>query len=76
MDDISHCFLGGFNSGPSNRLGKRRTVFMTDDSILKKLYGDHDGVDERHRWVDLQLQAGPGGFETKLGMKIEPHLSK
>ena len=32
---------------------------MTDDSILKKLYGDHDGVDERHRWVmELQLQAG------------------
>ena len=36
--------------GGTMRLGRRRTVFMTDDSVLKKLYGDHDGVDERHRW--------------------------
>lgn len=35
--------------GGTMRLGRRRTVFMTDDSVLKKLYGDHDGVDERHR---------------------------
>jgi len=31
------------------RLGKRKTVFKTADSILRQLYGNADTVDERHR---------------------------
>lgn len=36
--------------GGTMRLGKRRTIFKKDcDSILKKLYGNVNFVDERHR---------------------------
>uniref|UniRef100_A0A8B9HE38 CTP synthase n=1 Tax=Astyanax mexicanus TaxID=7994 RepID=A0A8B9HE38_ASTMX len=35
--------------GGTMRLGKRRTIFKTNSSILRKLYGDVDHVDERHR---------------------------
>lgn len=36
--------------GGTMRLGKRRTVFTKkEDSILWKLYGKPDTVDERHR---------------------------
>uniref|UniRef100_F7FDX5 CTP synthase n=1 Tax=Ornithorhynchus anatinus TaxID=9258 RepID=F7FDX5_ORNAN len=35
--------------GGTMRLGKRRTLFKTEDSILRKLYGDVAGVEERHR---------------------------
>ena len=35
--------------GGTMRLGKRRTLFIKDTSILKKLYGNVDHVDERHR---------------------------
>ncbi|XP_044878312.1 CTP synthase 2 isoform X5 [Mauremys mutica] len=35
--------------GGTMRLGKRRTVFKTEDSVLRKLYGDEDFVEERHR---------------------------
>uniref|UniRef100_A0A4W4FWS6 CTP synthase n=1 Tax=Electrophorus electricus TaxID=8005 RepID=A0A4W4FWS6_ELEEL len=35
--------------GGTMRLGKRRTIFKTKSSILRKLYGDADHVDERHR---------------------------
>ncbi len=35
--------------GGTMRLGKRRTIFMTEDSVLRKLYGDGDSVEERHR---------------------------
>ncbi|CAF0710741.1 unnamed protein product [Brachionus calyciflorus] len=35
--------------GGTMRLGKRKTLFKTEDSILRKLYGNVDHVDERHR---------------------------
>uniref|UniRef100_A0A3P8WYX0 CTP synthase n=1 Tax=Cynoglossus semilaevis TaxID=244447 RepID=A0A3P8WYX0_CYNSE len=35
--------------GGTMRLGKRRTIFKNDNSVLKKLYGDVEYVDERHR---------------------------
>nr|XP_020863134.1 CTP synthase 2 isoform X2 [Phascolarctos cinereus] len=35
--------------GGTMRLGKRTTVFKTEDSILRKLYGDVGYVEERHR---------------------------
>ncbi|XP_041893285.1 CTP synthase 2 isoform X2 [Corvus kubaryi] len=35
--------------GGTMRLGKRRTVFKTENSVLKKLYGDEMFVEERHR---------------------------
>nr|CAB3234414.1 CTP synthase 1 [Phallusia mammillata] len=38
------------NMGGTMRLGKRRTVFKSDQSVLRKLYnGNRDFVDERHR---------------------------
>ncbi|XP_078513793.1 CTP synthase 2 isoform X1 [Lissotriton helveticus] len=33
----------------SVRLGKRRTVFKTEDSVLRKLYGNVPVIEERHR---------------------------
>uniref|UniRef100_A0A8C7CJA2 CTP synthase n=2 Tax=Oncorhynchus TaxID=8016 RepID=A0A8C7CJA2_ONCKI len=35
--------------GGTMRLGKRRTIFKSNTSILRKLYGDAEYVDERHR---------------------------
>ncbi|XP_030058169.1 CTP synthase 2 isoform X2 [Microcaecilia unicolor] len=35
--------------GGTMRLGKRRTVFKMEDSVLRKLYGDVPFVEERHR---------------------------
>uniref|UniRef100_A0A671T2B1 CTP synthase n=1 Tax=Sinocyclocheilus anshuiensis TaxID=1608454 RepID=A0A671T2B1_9TELE len=35
--------------GGTMRLGKRRTLFKSTSSILRKLYGDAEYVDERHR---------------------------
>lgn len=35
--------------GGTMRLGLRRTVFTTENSILKKLYGDVPYIEERHR---------------------------
>uniref|UniRef100_A0A673ZB32 CTP synthase n=1 Tax=Salmo trutta TaxID=8032 RepID=A0A673ZB32_SALTR len=35
--------------GGTMRLGKRRTIFKTTNSILRRLYGDVEYVDERHR---------------------------
>ncbi|KAK4336970.1 hypothetical protein RND71_043420 [Anisodus tanguticus] len=35
--------------GGTMRLGLRKTIFNTDDSILKKLYGSKDVIEERHR---------------------------
>lgn len=31
------------------RLGSRPTLFQVDDCVVKRLYGGHDSVDERHR---------------------------
>ena len=39
----------GGDLGGTMRLGKRKTVFKTADSILRQLYGNADTVDERHR---------------------------
>lgn len=45
---LEHC--GKENGmGGTMRLGKRTTVFLTENSILRKLYGDVDKIDERHR---------------------------
>uniref|UniRef100_A0AAY4BQP5 CTP synthase n=1 Tax=Denticeps clupeoides TaxID=299321 RepID=A0AAY4BQP5_9TELE len=35
--------------GGTMRLGKRRTIFKTKNSVLRRLYGDVDHVEERHR---------------------------
>uniref|UniRef100_A0A1A8EW37 CTP synthase n=1 Tax=Nothobranchius korthausae TaxID=1143690 RepID=A0A1A8EW37_9TELE len=35
--------------GGTMRLGKRRTIFKSSNSVLRRLYGDADYVDERHR---------------------------
>uniref|UniRef100_A0A665T3I8 CTP synthase n=1 Tax=Echeneis naucrates TaxID=173247 RepID=A0A665T3I8_ECHNA len=35
--------------GGTMRLGKRRTIFKTDDSVMKKLYGGFEYIEERHR---------------------------
>ena len=35
--------------GGTMRLGKRKTIFKSNDSVLRKLYGNVDHVDERHR---------------------------
>uniref|UniRef100_A0A670IFF9 CTP synthase n=1 Tax=Podarcis muralis TaxID=64176 RepID=A0A670IFF9_PODMU len=35
--------------GGTMRLGERKTIFNTKDSILRKLYGDEVFVEERHR---------------------------
>jgi len=35
--------------GGTMRLGVRKTLFNSQDSILRKLYGNVDHVDERHR---------------------------
>ncbi|XP_065436347.1 CTP synthase 2 isoform X1 [Chrysemys picta bellii] len=55
--------------GGTMRLGKRKTVFKTEDSVLRKLYGDEDFVEERHRHryeVNPELT---GCFEEK-GLKF------
>jgi CTP synthase len=35
--------------GGTMRLGKRQTMFNTQNSILRKLYGNVDYIEERHR---------------------------
>ncbi|XP_059194748.1 CTP synthase 1-like [Centropristis striata] len=35
--------------GGTMRLGKRRTIFKSSTSVIRKLYGNVDFVDERHR---------------------------
>ncbi|OQV26121.1 CTP synthase 2 [Hypsibius exemplaris] len=37
------------NLGGTMRLGKRATIFETEASTIKNLYGNHDRVEERHR---------------------------
>jgi len=44
MPEISKTHLGG-----TMRLGSRPTIFQVDDCVMRRLYGDHDSVDERHR---------------------------
>jgi len=35
--------------GGTMRLGKRQTIFKTQDSIMRQLYGNQDYIEERHR---------------------------
>ncbi|XP_074640520.1 CTP synthase 1-like [Tubulanus polymorphus] len=35
--------------GGTMRLGKRKTIFKSDDSVIRKLYGNPEFVEERHR---------------------------
>ncbi len=44
MPEISKTHLGG-----TMRLGSRPTIWQVDDCKIKRLYGDGDSVDERHR---------------------------
>ncbi|CAL1528949.1 unnamed protein product [Lymnaea stagnalis] len=37
------------NMGGTMRLGKRKTIFKTDTSVIRKLYGNPSSVEERHR---------------------------
>ncbi|KAL7981226.1 hypothetical protein Chor_005460, partial [Crotalus horridus] len=55
--------------GGTMRLGKRRTIFQTKNSVMRKLYGDGDYLEERHRHrfeVNPELK---NSFEEK-GMKF------
>uniref|UniRef100_A0A8C5BV55 CTP synthase n=1 Tax=Gadus morhua TaxID=8049 RepID=A0A8C5BV55_GADMO len=61
--------------GGTMRLGKRRTIFKTTNSVLRKLYGDVEYVDERHRH---RFEVNPeliGHFEEKglhfVGQDVE-----
>ncbi|KAK2716035.1 CTP synthase 1-like [Artemia franciscana] len=76
MPEHTGCDLGG-----TMRLGKRRTIFQTDNSILRQLYGNVAHVDERHRhryevnpeYVDRLENAGlmfVGKDETGKRMEI------
>ena len=51
------------------RLGRRTTHFVVEDSIVKKLYGNVDSVDERHRH---RYEVNPAFIEEleKAGMKF------
>ncbi len=44
MPEISKTHLGG-----TMRLGSRPTIWQVDDCKIKRLYGEGDSVDERHR---------------------------
>jgi len=44
MPDHTQGDLGG-----TMRLGKRKTMFQTQDSVLRQLYGNVDTIEERHR---------------------------
>ena len=52
--------------GGTMRLGKRRTVFTKkEDSILWKLYGKPDFVDERHRHrYEVSYQLGQSSIHS------------
>uniref|UniRef100_A0A8D0HNR3 CTP synthase n=1 Tax=Sphenodon punctatus TaxID=8508 RepID=A0A8D0HNR3_SPHPU len=58
--------------GGTMRLGKRRTIFKTEDSVLRKLYGDVAFVEERHRHrYEVNPELTPS-FEEK-GLKFVGH---
>jgi len=44
MPEVSLTYLGG-----TMRLGKRNTLFVKEDSVVKKLYGGQKTISERHR---------------------------
>uniref|UniRef100_A0A8C5LU91 CTP synthase n=1 Tax=Leptobrachium leishanense TaxID=445787 RepID=A0A8C5LU91_9ANUR len=58
--------------GGTMRLGKRKTLFSTDTSILKKLYNGLDFVEERHRHRYEVNPAFTREFEEK-GLRFTGH---
>uniref|UniRef100_A0A7N6FDC8 CTP synthase n=1 Tax=Anabas testudineus TaxID=64144 RepID=A0A7N6FDC8_ANATE len=61
--------------GGTMRLGKRRTIFKSNNSVLRKLYGDAEYVDERHRHrfevnPDLKSHFEEKGFRF-VGQDVE-----
>ncbi|XP_012140949.1 CTP synthase isoform X1 [Megachile rotundata] len=67
--------------GGTMRLGKRRTLFTDDNSIIKQLYGNKNYIEERHRhryeinpkYIEELEEAGlkfVGHNEDKLRMEI------
>uniref|UniRef100_A0A8C4NFI7 CTP synthase n=1 Tax=Eptatretus burgeri TaxID=7764 RepID=A0A8C4NFI7_EPTBU len=61
--------------GGTMRLGKRRTIFKTKDSILRKLYNNKESIEERHRHryevnVDVVSHLEKKGFQF-VGHDVE-----
>ena len=58
--------------GGTMRLGKRRTVFKSKDSVVRQLYGDAEYVEERHRH---RYEVNPDKIEAleKEGLKFVGH---
>lgn len=61
--------------GGTMRLGKRTTIFKNTNSILKKLYGNVDQVEERHRHRYEVNPAYVEKLESK-GLKFVGHDSE
>ena len=67
--------VDGQNSGQMGgtmRLGKRQTIFKTEDSVMRKLYGNKKFVEERHRH---RYEVNPAMVEEfeKAGMMFVGH---
>ena len=58
--------------GGTMRLGKRQTIFKTEDSVMRKLYGNKKFVEERHRH---RYEVNPTMIEEfeKAGMMFVGH---
>ena len=58
--------------GGTMRLGKRQTIFKTEDSVMRKLYGNKKFVEERHRH---RYEVNPAMIEEfeKAGMMFVGH---
>ena len=58
--------------GGTMRLGKRQTIFKTEDSVMRKLYGNKKFVEERHRH---RYEVNPAMVEEfeKAGMMFVGH---
>ena len=67
MPDHTHVDLGG-----TMRLGKRKTMFKSPDSVLRQLYGNVDTIEERHRH---RYEVNPQYIKEfeKAGMKFVGH---
>ncbi|XP_077977884.1 CTP synthase 1-like [Glandiceps talaboti] len=58
--------------GGTMRLGKRRTIFKVEQSVIKRLYGNNEFVEERHRHRYEVNPKKVSSFEEK-GMKFVGH---
>ncbi|XP_059172160.1 CTP synthase 1-like [Physella acuta] len=60
------------DKGGTMRLGKRRTIFKTENSLIRKLYHNSQYVDERHRH---RYEVNPKVVEEleKAGLKFVGH---